>query len=691
MSEPAFSDDEFDAWLKDLTGDSVLDQPVEDNETETDITTNDLEPEPEPEPEIDFEFESEKLLREMEAELNAVEESFKDEKVQLTAIEEEEKELRLKLQELAERKRQFSEKTFDIRRRIRRMREYDIPAQEQRVRIDKANAEQKAKQEAERLQFEKMTEDAKWRDRAMAHQLDGAIFMASAKRAIIADSMGLGKTLQSLMALDMLQAKKILIISPGEVMTNFVNEAKRWAPHRSVMVIGRQPKATQQMMIDTFSKVSDEFTFVLNYESWYRNRNLLVWLQDVGFDTVIIDEAHAVKELSGLPYKGVSEIILCNNKCSGCGKLIPSDSKTGERYCQTCWRHADTASVENFFAMTGTPILNRPTEIYPLLHLARPDIFQTKYNFKAQFCTTDYNGDEVWRTGGQESLARRISGMYIRRTLDSAGIKLPPQDKVIHEIELDEETYKLQAEILEILRKDAQIRIVDGRAAKVTDVLTLILRQRQATVWPGGIWMNVPVMDELGQPVYTYNEETDQYEQVMERVHIGKDYQQSVKLDRAVELYHELVDGGHRVVFFSQFKEALYEMKKRLGDRVVEYHGDVPQYKRDEIKRNFDRAVGETPKWDGILCQYQMGGVGLNLTAATAIIVLDEEWNEGKEQQAFDRIHRLGQTEQTQVHILRHVGPGHSIDNWLAELIQKKGDIVAGFNYSVDMLKGAFD
>lgn len=609
------------------------------------------------EPEIDFEFESQKLLFGVEAELQKVESEFLTQRKQLDELKAAEKELQRQLLDIARRKREFDASTFDIQTNIRRMRR-DADDYRRRYELDKENKKQRDALAAERTSILEDTKNCAWVKDAMPFQVDGAVYAAVARRCIIADSMGLGKTLESIMYCDMVKAKKVLVICPGEVMSGFQRSFKRWAPQRDAFVIGRKPKVEQQAILNNIDDFSDNPVVIVNYESWARNKALLDWIADARFDTIILDEAHRIKEGQKQTFQGVHDIVFSEG-----------------------W------AVPNVLCMTGTPILNKPEEIFTSLQLVAPDLFQRKTQFHRDFC--DWTGKE-WGPGGQARLAQAISGMYIRRVLSDTGIKLPPQELIVHEIELDEETYALQAELLEMLRHDAQIKTESGEVASIPSMLALITRQRQATVWPGGIWINVEQYGENGEPLWEVDEDTGEYVQVVKRVNIGKDYQQSVKIDTAIELFEELTDSGIRVAFFSQFKEALKEVGRRLGDRVVEFTGDTPISKRDEIKRNFDASYGEDPKWEGILCHYATGGVGLNLTAAQAIIILDEEWNEGKATQAYDRIHRIGQTQETQVHILRHVGPGYSIDKWLADMIERKAKIVGGFNSSVDQYKGAF-
>jgi SNF2 family DNA or RNA helicase len=97
---------------------------------------------------------------------------------------------------------------------------------------------------------------------------------------------------------------------------------------------------------------------------------------------------------------------------------------------------------------------------------------------------------------------------------------------------------------------------------------------------------------------------------------------------------------------------------------------------RAEIKTNFYRAKGESPKWDVLLCNYKTGGVGLNLTSITKTHILDEEWNPGKRDQAYARSARMGQLEETDVYVYRIPG---SIDTWMSNTIYRKEKLIGEF------------
>jgi SNF2 family DNA or RNA helicase len=125
---------------------------------------------------------------------------------------------------------------------------------------------------------------------------------------------------------------------------------------------------------------------------------------------------------------------------------------------------------------------------------------------------------------------------------------------------------------------------------------------------------------------------------------------------------------------------------------VVRFDGDTPDSVANEVTIDFDaklcRKDGREPKWQVVLANYKKGGVGLNLTDATQMIILDEEWNPGKVDQAYGRIDRMGQTKETTVHVLR---VERTIDTWMHELVTEKAAMIEGFEGGMDLAQKLMD
>lgn len=524
----------------------------------------------------------------------------------------------------------------------------------------------------------------KWFAEAKAHQVDGAKQMAIGKKVVLGDKRGLGKTLTSIAACDLVGSKKILAIVPNDVMGNFEREVRYWAPHRHVHIMGGKTRKERRLLMDLF-KMIDEVFVIINYESWRKDGKFIQELIDCRFDTLIADEAHIIKEMDTNAFRGVKSIAHAENACSKCGSVnFDTLTEHFNRRCFDCGfvqkSFGDFNSIQNIFPMTGTPILNKPQDIFPLLHLINPVLFNDKKQFLYMYCMLDKDRKWKFRPGGQEALAKKLGGMYVARDRNQAGVEIPKQTIQEHWLRLDPETHPNQYEQYKILSDRSALVLTDMLAEEenkgvspVLYMIALITRQRQMITWPMGIQMRDP-----------------KTKQVLFQI----DVNESVKLDYVIDrnnegLIPQLVnDEQERVVLFSQFKQPLIELERRLsaaGISVVRYDGDTSRNLRQEVQIDFDRRTqdADTPhRWDVVLAHYKTGGVGLNLNAATQMIILDEEWNPGKEDQAFGRIDRMGQSEETTVHVLR---VKHSIDEWMSSLIKEKQKMIEGFERTVDL------
>jgi SNF2 family DNA or RNA helicase len=412
---------------------------------------------------------------------------------------------------------------------------------------------------------------------------------------------------------------------------------------------------------------------------------------------VIIDEAHNIKDKNSVGFKGVEQIVFANNSCPTCrADEIPHgvylDKSRDYSWVQvpTCSNGHQSAKSENAYdwcsiqtvlPMTGTPILNRPQDLFTLLSLIDRPKFYDEYQFLRDYCEQDlYTGRWKFRSGGLDRLIKLLAGKFIVRDRHQAGIVIPPQTPIEYELELTEEAYPKQWKISKDLTEAAAIQLENNETINILAMIALITRKRQAMTWPGGI--KFPIADEDGNPI------PGQFIEV--------ECDESIKVDKIIAadgegLLPELtadgnMDEGDRVVVFSQFKQPLKEIERRCnlaGISVVRYDGDTPRNVQDEVVVDFDAKYCNQPgyekKWQVVLANYKKGGVGLNLTDATHIIILDDEWNPGKEDQARGRIDRIGQTKETSVHILR---VKNSIDTWMASIISEKAQMIDGFEAS---------
>lgn len=513
-------------------------------------------------------------------------------------------------------------------------------------------------------------------DAVLSHQWQGMMFGAVAERWILGDGVGLGKTRTAVGWLDLVKAKRVVIVCEANICAQFAGEVMELAPHRKLYNISKKSPAIRHQMLDEILS-EDAAVVVANFEIWRRDKDTLAKLIMWHADTVIVDEAHNLKSTSTANFGNVKMLISMDNVCPKCGGDIKGLwDKHAMKPCLSCgWKVGDptpirtenkldallqTRSVKNICLTTGTPILNSPLDLFALLHLCNPIMFNTLNRFKKMYLTSNYHaGKWEFSRGALDDMKPLIEGMFLARTAEDAGVVLPEQTHEAVAVVLDKNEYPRQWKAIRQISDAAQLILESGEAMTIMHLISLITRKRQANVWPGGI----VIKDNFGEVIFD----------------AGSEITESVKMDAIMERVKEHHALGHRQIVFSQFKTALTEFEKRLkaeGIRAVRFDGDTPPKLRTEIKADFAKEI-DNPRWDVVCMNYRTGGTGINLVGATVTHIMDSEWNPGKRDQAYGRTSRIGQLKKTKV--LVYSIPG-TIDTWMSNTMKRKQDMIEGFN-----------
>lgn len=539
--------------------------------------------------------------------------------------------------------------------------------------IDQVNARYAEQVES----FKSKCLDSAWRAEnrtdgmgALPHQLDGAIHLAVAERAILGDKRGLGKTLTALITLDLKDARKVIAVVPSDAVDNFIREAQLWTPHRTPFKLSGMSKGQRDFVLPILRKLP-EFLVVLNYESWRLDEHLIPDLIALQADTIIADEAHHAKTMKTVQGAGLQEIRYGVNTCPMClnPTLKKVENKEYQCWCSTTGPITDFCTIKNVIPMTGTPIKNRPQELFPLLRIIDIKNFDDESKYLADFCKKNKDGKWTWRFNGEKELMKKIGPRYLARDREAAGVIIPPVGEVEHFATMNElkSSHPRQHEAYLQAREYAEIALNPDTAMAMPNHITALLRMRQILVWPAAIKMELP---ELGYSVHL-------------------DVKESWKLDMLEEQIKEINDEGERVIVFSQFKDGLHELGRRLGARSAIYDGSTSPKHRNAIQLDFDvKTAPASPLWDNVLCNYKSAGEALNFNTATHTFAPDREWNPGGEGQAIGRMDRIGQTKDTYFHKLM---VGTSVDTWMDSIIREKADLIGGFETEADLYKQAYD
>lgn len=596
--------------------------------------------------------------------------------------------LRKRVMEITHQTNAMQTKILDETRAAREARR-QIDLRKQELEQQKKNKEVYEELYKKSSELDFIVNNSFWNKDALPHQIEGAKRLAIAGSGILGDTMGLGKTFTSLIWSDLLEAKRLLVITPNDVVSNFVDEIRMWTPHRkSLTYMSQMTKSMRRTMVGILKEL-DEYVVVVNYEAWRKDMQLIRDYIDLQFDAIILDEAHVLKERKSLTYKAVKQLVYAANKCSNCGSRDVTDS-----ICNMCGTEPtvfdEFCSIKHVLPMTGTPILNKPQDLFSLLTLVDRVHFNSEYDFLSNYCErNNYTKRWGFQSGGLPRLTRRISSYFVSRNAKQAGIDMPAPKPQTYYLDCDEELYPKQAEVLRQLNEYAAIVMGEDKVVGINAMIALITRKRQAVSWPAGIVIRDPEGVEL----------------------LRCDARESVKIDKIIKL--DPTDGewegllpditqegqrdvqnpnkflGERVIVFSQFKEVLKEIERRCKEANIpacRLDGESDIEDRAKIKEDFNRRYSDAENYHQeyavVLANYKTGGVGLNLTGATHTILADADWNPGKENQAIARNNRIGQTGETHLHILE---VRSTVDVWMRKLIQEKGNLIAGFNTEFDL------
>ena len=289
-------------------------------------------------------------------------------------------------------------------------------------------------------------------------------------------------------------------------------------------------------------------------------------------------------------------------------------------------------------AMSGTPMENHLGELWTLFEFLNPGMLGAASAF-SQAGGPLRNPDAETR----RVLAAALRPFILRRTKEQVASELPAKSEQVIYCEMEPAQHKLYDELLQHYRKNLLQRIDDeGMAKSKIQVLEALLRLRQAACHPG-------LLDKK------------------------RASGPSAKLEMLLEQLREVLAEGHKALVFSQFTSLLAILRQRLDSQNVIYEyldGDTPAKQREQCVARFQNEE----ECRLFLLSLKAGGLGLNLTSAEYVFLLDPWWNPAVEAQAVDRAHRIGQSRQVFAYRLI---TRNTVEEKVLQLQETKRDLAA--------------
>jgi SNF2 family DNA or RNA helicase len=423
------------------------------------------------------------------------------------------------------------------------------------------------------------------------HQIEGVAFLLGRRRAILADDMGLGKTRQAVVALKHVAPNgPYLVVCPASVKRNWAREISMAAPNASTHLIERGALLPE-----------DPDWVIINYDILAKHIEALGQQQWSG---LVFDEAHYLKNHRSARSRLARQLADHARSRTGTGPAV--------------------------YLLTGTPLTNRPRDLFVLLQLVGHSLGRSFLAFAKRYCAAERN-EYGWQTGGAsnvEELTVQLHGVMLRRAKDQV-LALPPKLRTWLSIDVPKGTG------VSDMRKVVELLISEDKVAPASTISDRRLRGR-----------------------------------LLGAVTRARQRLAATKLTATLDFVTGAVEQGEKVIVFSCFEEPLQHLARQFSGSAVLVTGRTPASQRQSIVDRFQQDESVRVFLANIIA----GGVGLNLTAATQVVFNDLDWVPANHWQAEDRAYRIGQARTVNV---TYMIAANTIDDFVRTVLETKAALIS--------------
>lgn len=447
------------------------------------------------------------------------------------------------------------------------------------------------------------------------YQKQGVMFIENKNgRALIADEMGLGKTVQALSWLNLHPDKRpAIVICPSSLKVNWYRECKKW-------IVGSNP----EILESTKSYKTHGDILVINYDilhGWIER------LKKINPQVIIADEAQYIKN--------------------------PKAKRT------TAFKKLNR-SVDHLIGLTGTPIDNKPVELYSIISSINPTIFPNYYSYVYKFCggkRNPWGGIDTSEATNKEELHRILKNTIMIRRMKSEVMKeLPPKQIVKVPLSISNRPLYTKAE-------NEFIQYLNIRYNKINDDLKEELKNFAKR-------HKIEVSDELDDSEIAYLKSLKlEKASALGQIEYLKQIAIDGKMDEIINWIETFLESGEKLVVFAIHKRIIKKLIETFPDCVY-IHGGVSKKHRQQAIDDFQN----NSKVQLFIANMQSAGVGITLTSASNIAIIQYPWSPSIINQAIDRVHRITQIHQVTAWMLV---AENTIEEKIIDVLKKKEQVIS--------------
>lgn len=439
----------------------------------------------------------------------------------------------------------------------------------------------------------------------LPYQKAGIHYAMNKDGTLFGDEMGLGKTIQAIGVMNMDETiEKTLVICPASLKINWLRELDKWLVHHRTIGIANAKRWS-------YTNVT-----IINFDILRKYENLI---REIAWDLLIVDECHYLKNPKAQRTKQV---------LGGYG--------------------IDPIKARKRLFLTGTPMVNRPIELYAILKSLNPTVFGSFRKYADRYCGAHYNG-HGWNYKGASNLGELQDKLrqtcMVRRLKKDVLTELPAKRRQIIELPVNgcSSIVKKEQKILEEYEKQLAKKRLEIELAKAVGTIEeyreKVRELKQASMVP---------FTEIAKARHD--------------VAIAK-------IPAVIDRINDVISTGNKVVVFAHHHDVIDRIKEELGSIAVKLDG------RDSMEQR-DNAVTRFQEYDQVrvfIGGIKAAGVGITLTASSHVIFVELDWVPGNLSQAEDRCHRIGQKQSV---LVQHLVLEGSIDALMAETIVRKQTVL---------------